>query len=71
MLKFTFVYYIFCYERKFTYKYINWEKEYHRRILTQNEVYFASISKYNDPFEGFFQSFIQKMRLEIVSKKFY
>lgn len=34
------------------YKYRNWEDDYHRRILTHNELYFASPDQFNDPFDS-------------------
>lgn len=35
------------------FKYITWneDKEFHKRILSNNEIYFASGEKYDDPFE--------------------
>jgi Protein of unknown function (DUF2971) len=37
---------------KYVYKYISWEKNYHKKILNANEVYFTSASKFNDPFDS-------------------
>jgi len=37
---------------KYVYKYITWEKDYHKRILTDNEIYFTSASNFNDPFDS-------------------
>ncbi len=36
---------------KIIYKYRDWENEYHRRSLTQNQLYFAPPSSFNDPFD--------------------
>ena len=37
---------------KYVYKYVTWEMDYHKKILTDNEIYFASASKFNDPFDS-------------------
>jgi hypothetical protein len=34
------------------YKYCNWKKPYHRRILKEGKIYFASLGKLNDPYES-------------------
>ncbi len=34
------------------YKFRNWDDQYHRRLLTHNELYFSSCDKFNDPFDG-------------------
>jgi hypothetical protein len=36
----------------FLYKYRSWEDNYHRRIITHQEIYFAQPSSFNDPFDG-------------------
>lgn len=36
----------------YLYKYINWENEFHRNILCKNEIFFSSITKFNDPFDS-------------------
>ena len=33
------------------YKYRVWEHDYHKRILTEDEIYFASSADFNDPFD--------------------
>jgi hypothetical protein len=33
------------------YKYRTWEDKYHKRILTHNELFFASADSFNDPFD--------------------
>lgn len=37
---------------EYVYKYITWEKDYHKRILLLNEIYFPSTRKFNDPFDS-------------------
>lgn len=37
---------------KYLYKYRNWDDPNHKRILTQNEIYFTSAQKFNDPFDS-------------------
>lgn len=34
------------------YKYRNWNDEYQKRILTENEIYLASANQFNDPFDA-------------------
>lgn len=34
------------------YKYRNWEIDFHRRLLFDNEIYFSSMDDLNDPYEG-------------------
>ncbi len=34
------------------YKYRNWEDPKHKRLITHDEIFFASVSRLNDPFEG-------------------
>jgi hypothetical protein len=34
------------------YKYRSWRDENHRRLLTQNEIFFASAREFNDPFDS-------------------
>lgn len=36
---------------KVVYKYRNWDDLYHKRILTENEIYLASPQDFNDPFD--------------------
>lgn len=36
---------------KVLYKYRDWSKEKHRRIIEENEIYFASPKDFNDPFD--------------------
>ena len=36
---------------KILYKYRDWNNDYHKRLLTDNELYFASANQYNDPFD--------------------
>ena len=33
-------------------KYRDWNNEYHRNLLTKQEIYFAKPSEFNDPFDG-------------------
>jgi len=37
---------------KILYKYISWDNIFHKRILSENEIYFSSFDQFNDPFEG-------------------
>lgn len=37
---------------QFLYKYRNWADNYHQRIITNQEIYFAQPSSFNDPFDG-------------------
>jgi len=37
---------------KILYKYANWNNKHHKRIITHNEVYFASAKLFNDPFDS-------------------
>jgi hypothetical protein len=34
------------------YKYISWDNEHHKKILTENEIFFSSPSNFNDPFDS-------------------
>jgi len=34
------------------YKYRDWQDPYHKRLLTDRELYFASVDQFNDPFDG-------------------
>lgn len=34
------------------FKYRDWANEYHRKIIHNNELYFPSMSQFNDPYEG-------------------
>jgi hypothetical protein len=34
------------------YKYRDWNNPFHKRILTENEIYFASADQFNDPFDA-------------------
>jgi len=34
------------------YKYANWRKDYHRRLITHREIFFASARGFNDPFDS-------------------
>lgn len=34
------------------YKYRDWSKENHKRILTHRELFFSSVKSFNDPFDG-------------------
>jgi len=36
---------------KILYKYRSWDNDYHRRLLTHKEIYFASARDFNDPFD--------------------
>lgn len=37
---------------KVLFKYRDWENEHHRDIVQKNELYFSSMSQFNDPYEG-------------------
>ena len=37
---------------KVLFKYRDWDNEYHRNIIHKNELYFPSMSQFNDPYEG-------------------
>lgn len=37
---------------KYVYKYISWEKEYHRKIVLENKIFFSSVKNFNDPFDS-------------------
>ncbi|MCH7771869.1 MAG: hypothetical protein IIA49_12775, partial [Bacteroidetes bacterium] len=37
---------------KFVYKYISWEKDYHRKIVLENKIFFSSVENFNDPFDS-------------------
>ena len=37
---------------QFLYKYRNWDDEYHKRLITHNEIFFSSIKYFNDPFDS-------------------
>ena len=34
------------------YKYISFDNPYHRRIVFENEIFFSSVNKFNDPFDS-------------------
>lgn len=34
------------------YKYRNWDIDFHKRLLIENEIYFSSMDDLNDPYEG-------------------
>jgi len=34
------------------YKFITWEKEYHKRMIEENEIFFTSAKNFNDPFDS-------------------
>ncbi|MCH8029197.1 MAG: DUF2971 domain-containing protein [Candidatus Dadabacteria bacterium] len=34
------------------YKYRSWDNKFHRRLLTHSEIFFSSVDRFNDPFEG-------------------
>jgi len=40
---------------KVLYKYRNWNDPYHRKILEENEIFFPSAQKFNDPFDSTFR----------------
>lgn len=37
---------------KYVYKYITWEKDYHKSIILENKIFFSSARKFNDPFDS-------------------
>lgn len=37
---------------KHLYKYRSWEDKYHKKLITDNEIFFTSTAYFNDPFEG-------------------
>ncbi|MCH7827844.1 MAG: DUF2971 domain-containing protein [Bacteroidetes bacterium] len=37
---------------EFIYKYISWDKEYHKKIILENKIFFSSVKKFNDPFDS-------------------
>ena len=37
---------------KILYKYANWDDKYHKKIILDNEIYFASAMLFNDPFDS-------------------
>lgn len=37
---------------KILYKYANWSDKHHKKIITDNEIYFASAKRFNDPFDS-------------------
>ena len=37
---------------EYVYKYVTWENEYHKKILLENEIFFSSARKFNDPFDS-------------------
>jgi hypothetical protein len=37
---------------EFVYKYVTWEKDYHRRIISDYEIFFSSVRNFNDPFDS-------------------
>lgn len=37
---------------KYLYKYISWDNLNHRKIILDNEIYFSSVRKFNDPFDS-------------------
>jgi hypothetical protein len=47
------------------YKYISWDNEYQRKVLTENKIFFSSASKFNDPFDSSIN--IQKEKIETIS----
>ncbi len=49
---------------KYLYKFISWEKKYHRKIIRSNEIFFTSPNKFNDPFDSSIP-----MRFDIISEE--
>jgi len=39
-------------DTKILYKFRNWENDFHKKILKEQEIYFASIAEFNDPFDS-------------------
>lgn len=37
---------------RYLYKFITWDKLYHRKIVLDNEIYFSSVRNFNDPFDS-------------------
>jgi hypothetical protein len=37
---------------KYVYKYITWEKVYHKKVLLEQEIFFTSSRNFNDPFDS-------------------
>jgi len=37
---------------KYIYKYRDWEDDYHKRLLVENEMFFTSPKRFNDPFDS-------------------
>ena len=37
---------------EYVYKYISWEKDYHRKIVLENKIFFSSVKNFNDPFDS-------------------
>ena len=37
---------------EYVYKYVTWEKDYHKKIILENEIFFPSARKFNDPFDS-------------------
>ena len=37
---------------KYLFKYITWEKDYHKNLIIENEFFFSSAEKFNDPFDS-------------------
>ncbi len=37
---------------KYLYKYRDWDDQNHKKLLTQNEIYFTSAKQFNDPFDS-------------------
>jgi len=37
---------------KYVYKYISWEKDYHRKIVLENKIFYSSVRNFNDPFDA-------------------
>ncbi len=55
---------------KYLYKYRCWDDLYHQRILTHNEIYFASSKDFNDPFDCLIPITFPKMSLDDMYKYF-
>lgn len=56
---------------KILYKYRNWGDDYHKRVLTSNEVFLASPANLNDPFDASlpFRYDVAEMTPENITKK--
>lgn len=37
---------------EYVYKYISWDKEYHKKIILENKIFFSSVKNFNDPFDS-------------------